>query len=256
MGDYASFIEHVYRITGINLADYKEAQMKRRLTSFREREGFRSFHTLVQGLEDDPGLLERFLNRMTINVSEFFRNPERWRCLQEEVLPVLHQRFSALKCWSAACSTGEEPYTLAMILEQLRYRYELWATDIDRPALEKAKAGEYERQTLKHVSTNLRQTYLNELADGRFRVKNRLKTHIRFEHHDLLRDSYPSQRHLIVCRNVLIYFTDAAKERIYRSFARSLLIGGVLFVGSTEQILRPEQYGFSPVAPFIYERTN
>ncbi|MFS8580953.1 MAG: chemotaxis protein CheR, partial [Novibacillus thermophilus] len=89
MDDYGQFVAQVYRKTGINLADYKEAQMKRRLTSFRDREQYASFHDMLEAFNRDPTLLERFLNRITINVSEFFRNPERWQSLQKEVLPVL-----------------------------------------------------------------------------------------------------------------------------------------------------------------------
>jgi len=119
MDDYGQFVAQVYRKTGINLADYKEAQMKRRLTSFRDREQYASFHDMLEAFNRDPTLLERFLNRITINVSEFFRNSERWQSLQKEVLPVLASNRAHLKCWSAACSTGEEPYTLAMILKEM-----------------------------------------------------------------------------------------------------------------------------------------
>ena len=121
MSDYALFVQKVYRKTGINLADYKEGQMKRRLTSFRDREGYENFYQMFQAFDDEPSLYERFLNRITINVSEFFRNPERWECLQEEILPMLVKQHAHLMCWSAACSTGEEAYTLAMMFTDRDY---------------------------------------------------------------------------------------------------------------------------------------
>lgn len=256
MSDYTVFVQDVFRKTGINLVNYKEAQMKRRLTSFRDREGYRNFSEMSRALDGDPLLMERFLNRITINVSEFFRNPERWRCLQEQILPKLAQKYSRLKCWSAACSTGEEPYTMAMILKHANYAFDLLATDIDRDALRRAEKGEYDGQALKHVSHEFKKQYVLPLERDRFRVNDELKRAVRFSRHDLLRDAYPKQCHLIVCRNVLIYFTDEAKSRIYQSFSESLVPGGVLFVGSTEQILHPDHYGLTPIAPFVYERIN
>lgn len=256
MDDYTLFVQQVFEKTGINLADYKEAQMKRRLTSFRDREKYVSFQAMLRAFDDDPLLLERFLNRITINVSEFFRNPERWRCLQEETLPPLVKRHAHLRCWSAACSTGEEPYTLAIILKQLRHSFELWATDIDRTVLERARAGEYDEQTMKHMPQHLRDQYFITLGGSRYQVNEELKKCVRFARHDLLHDAYPERYHLIVCRNVMIYFTDEAKARIYRAFAKSLVPGGILFVGSTEQILRPADFGLKPIAPFIYQCSN
>lgn len=256
MSDYALFVQDVFRKTGINLADYKEVQMKRRLTSFREREGYSSFNKLLHALDNDPVLLEKFFNRITINVSEFFRNPERWRCLEENILPDLAKKHPRLKCWSAACSTGEEPYTLAMILKRHCYDFDLWATDIDLGALERARQGKYDGQALRHVPEPLKQRYVRSIGNNRFCVDDELKKTVRIARHDLLRDTYLERCHLIVCRNVMIYFTDEAKARIYRAFSRSLVPGGVLFVGSTEQILRPDQYGLTSIAPFVYQRTT
>lgn len=255
MDDYTLFVRNVFRKTGINLADYKEGQMKRRLTSFRDREGFASFHKMFQAFDKDTSLYERFLNRITINVSEFFRNPERWECLEREILPTLAKTHSHLTCWSAACSTGEEPYTLAILLTELRYSFDLWATDIDRSALERAQTGQYNGQAVKHVPSLLKKRHLMPSGDDRFTVVPQLKERVRFARHDLLRDPIPENRHhLIVCRNVMIYFTDDAKQRLYRALAKSLVPDGVLFVGSTEQILQPEKYGLRPLVPFFYQR--
>lgn len=255
MGDYSVFVKRVYEKTGINLAEYKETQMKRRLTSFRDREGYKSFSDMLRAFGRDTSLLERFLNRITINVSEFFRNPERWRVLEEEILPQIAMKHPHLKCWSAACSNGEEPYSLAMVLEKLSGRsYELLATDIDRRALQNAQLGEYDEASLRHLSPQLKAKYLSPIGGNRYRMSDHLKRRIQFERHNLLSDPYPKGCHLIVCRNVMIYFTDEAKDRIYRRFSESLVPGGVLFVGSTEQILKPANYNFSPVSPFFYER--
>src|SRR5690625_3673582 len=110
--DYEHFVKNIYLKTGIDLSLYKEAQMKRRLTSFITNKGFKSFHAFYRSMKKDESLFNGFLERMTINVSEFFRNAKRWEVLEKKILPRLLQENKELRLWSAACSTGEEPYTL------------------------------------------------------------------------------------------------------------------------------------------------
>ena len=120
MNDYEIFVEKVKRKTGIDLALYKEAQMKRRLASLYEKKGFRSFVEFYNAMESNRELMDEFLDRMTINVSEFYRNGKRWDVLEQKIFPRLLKESSRLKVWSAACSTGEEPYSLAMVLSKLQ----------------------------------------------------------------------------------------------------------------------------------------
>ena len=260
MDDYQWFIERVKKKTGIDLSLYKEAQMKRRLRSFYEKKAYTSFQDFFErGINKDEKVLSEFLERMTINVSEFYRNPKRWQVLEQNILPRLDEaNRSTFKAWSAACSSGEEPYTIAMILEEHLKKtrhYSILATDIDEAILARAKAGIYTDRSLKELSKEQINLFFNEDRPG-YRIKDKLKKHITFRKHDLLTDTYDTDFDLIVCRNVLIYFTEEAKHDIYFKFNQSLKMGGVLFVGSTEQIFYPKKYGFEPEETFFYRKVK
>lgn len=253
--EYIQFISKIKRKTGIDLALYKEAQMKRRLTSLRNKRGFRHFSDYFQALNRDETLLQEFVDRLTINVSEFYRNPKRWELLKTKILPMLTQHHDKLSIWSAACSTGEEPYSIALMMKEHfpMVNVHIQATDIDDKALEKAKQGIYPEQALKDLPMEWKQKYFTK-KHGLYHIDPQMKRNITFQKHNLLADSYPKNIDLIICRNVLIYFTDQAKEKIYRNFSKSLQQEGVLFVGSTEQIFRPNAYGFTLLDTFFYQR--
>ncbi|NWL87305.1 chemotaxis protein CheR [Paenibacillus sp. 79R4] len=253
--DYAGFIQNVKHSTGIDLAQYKEAQMKRRLTTLRNKNGYSSFTSFFKAMMDNKTLFYEFLDKMTINVSEFWRNPNRWEVLRDKVLPVLSNGRSRMRIWSAACSTGEEPYTLAMILADqglLQSTY-LLATDIDEGALSKAAQGLYLERSLKDVPAEVSKRYFTQ--DGMmYRFDEGLKKQVTFKKQNLLADSFEEGFDLIVCRNVMIYFTEEAKHDLYHKFARALRPGGVLFVGSTEQIFSPGQYDLETSETFFYRK--
>lgn len=253
--DYQRFIALVKRKFHIDLSSYKETQMKRRLTTLRERRGFATFHAYYEALLRSPQLADEFLNRMTINVSEFFRNKDRWDVLEREILPFILRASPSPRFWSAACSTGEEPYSLALlILKQGKsLPGSILASDIDEAALHRAKEGVYEEKALRVIDERLISRYFTKEGD-RYRIGEKAREMVRFRKHDLLTDPYPSGFDFIICRNVMIYFTEEAKEGIIEKFSRSLKQGGFLFVGSTEQIFSPGKYGFEMVAPFIYRK--
>ncbi|NGQ94570.1 protein-glutamate O-methyltransferase CheR [Brevibacillus sp. SYP-B805] len=253
--DFLGFIANVKRMTGIDLALYKEAQMKRRLTSLRQKRGYDTFASYFEALAKDQALFYEFLDRMTINVSEFFRNPGRWEVLASKILPRLMQESRRLKCWSAACSTGEEPYTLTMILLEKDYMKEssMLATDIDEGAIAKAKQGVYTERSLQDVPKQLVTKYFIKDAMS-YRIADEVKRHVNFRRHNLLADPFETGFDLIICRNVMIYFTEEAKHELYQKFSRALRPGGVLFVGSTEQIFQPQQYSFEPEDTFFYRK--
>lgn len=255
--DYTGFIDQVMGITDIDLKLYKEKQMKRRITSLRNKLGYTDFFSYFKALETDGEMLAELIDRITINVSEFYRNPHRWTVLQDKILPALlkEKPASSLTIWSAACSTGEEPYSMAiMLMEHFpNVRFQIIASDIDENALKKAKLGSYQKQALKEVPELLRKKYFTEEKE-KFSVKPLLKQNIYYQKHNLLKDPYPKHIDLIICRNVLIYFTDEAKAYIYNHFASSLSNKGVLFVGSTEQIFQPATYQFRLMDTFFYQK--
>jgi chemotaxis protein methyltransferase CheR len=253
--DYSLFIKKVKDATAIDLSQYKEAQMKRRLTTLWTKKGYTSFVTFFDALMKDKALLYEFLDRMTINVSEFWRNPNRWELVEQKFIPDMLRKNRRLKVWSAACSTGEEPYTLAMILARQGALADthLLATDIDDGALEKAKKGVYLERSLRDVPPAYVKAYFRE-EGMMFQVSDELKRGVKFQKQNLLNDKFDSGFDLIVCRNVIIYFTEEAKHVLYQKFANALKPGGMLFVGSTEQIFTPGQYGLEPAETFFYRK--
>ncbi|WP_280768796.1 CheR family methyltransferase [Salipaludibacillus daqingensis] len=255
MDDYQQFINQIKGKTGIDLSLYKEAQMKRRLTSLREKRGFTTFSGYYNVLSKDQQLFEEFLQRMTINVSEFFRNPQRWDVLEYKILPRLLKKQTKIKTWSAACSTGEEPYSLMMLL--LKYlrstQIDLLATDLDQSIIDRAKKGFYPERSLKEVNQSMLNNYFINEQVG-YRVKDELKKMITFKRHNLLAERFEGGYDLIVCRNVMIYFTEEAKSELYEKFSHALKPGGVLFVGSTEQIFNPHKYGLETEDTFFYRK--
>jgi chemotaxis protein methyltransferase CheR len=215
------------------------------------------YEDYVNAIKNNKKMYDEFINYITINVSEFYRNPEQWGILKNEIIPILKKSGSNLRVWSAACSTGDEPYTLAMIFNELlpQRDIKIIATDIDHEVLEKAKNGVYSAKSIE----NLPKEYINnyfENSGEMYRIKDSLKRLIEFKHHNLLADEYPKNIDLIVCRNVLIYFTEEAKNQIYKKFNESLKPTGVLFVGSTEQIILANKYNFKSIKTFFYVKED
>lgn len=253
--DYENFTQKIFQKTGINLALYKEAQMKRRLTSLYQKKGYGSFNDFYQALNKDTQLMNEFLDRMTINVSEFYRNAKRWEVLEKTILPDLIKKNGSLKIWSAACSTGEEPYTLAMVLSKHipLANLKILATDIDENVLAKARLGVYSDRSLNEVPKDALNKYFQK--DGSyFKVTEEIKRAVTFKKQNLLSDPFAGPFDLIVCRNVLIYFTEEAKDGLYHKFSAALRPGGILFVGSTEQIFNPTLYSFETADTFFYRK--
>ncbi|MUK87271.1 chemotaxis protein CheR [Ornithinibacillus sp. L9] len=253
--EYIEFIARIKCKLGIDLTLYKEAQMKRRLTSLRDKRGFTNFDDYYNAMEQDNDLLVEFADRITINVSEFFRNPKRWDVLIQKVIPMLANTKRSLTIWSAACSTGEEPYSIALIMREYfpQLSLKLIATDIDDNVISKAKMGKYQSSALKDLPLELRDKYF-QLVNGYYELDESIKKMVQFKKHNLLEDAYPKNVDLIICRNVLIYFTDQAKDKIYTDFSKALQSDGVLFVGSTEQIFSPSKYGLHLLDTFFYQK--
>lgn len=254
--DYEYFKKEVYALTKIDLNAYKEKQMKRRIDTLIGKKGITGYEKYVDLIKKDKEAREEFITYLTINVSEFFRNIDQWNLMDKDMVPELIQKFGKnLKIWSAACSTGDEPYTIVMLLSKHipLNQISVTAWDIDTVALAKARAGVYDAKEVKAVPADLKKKYMIE-ENGRWRVSDEIKSRVTFKQADLLRDKYPTDYHLIVCRNVLIYFTEEAKDDIFRKYYQTLMPGGILFIGSTEQIINYRDIGFQRKNSFYYEK--
>lgn len=258
MRDYEWFKTEVFKLSSIDLNAYKERQMKRRIDSLISKNGFNGYETYIAALRDDKERYEEFINYLTINVSEFFRNTSQWDVLEKEVFPYLFERFSKdIHIWSAACSTGDEPYSLAMVLSKFvpLNKINILATDIDKQILAKAQVGLYNDKSVVGVPKEFKTKYFDEIGKS-YKISDEIKKTITFKQHNMLKDAYPKNLDLIVCRNVLIYFTEEAKDNIYIKFNQSLKKDAILFVGSTEQIIQPQRYGFEPIRSFFYKKIS
>ncbi|MDF2985564.1 MAG: methylase of chemotaxis methyl-accepting protein [Eubacterium sp.] len=226
--DYEGFKEEIFKMTKINLTLYKEKQMKRRIDALIKKNNFNTYKDYVHALKENKDLFKEFINYLTINVSEFYRNPDQWAVLEKEIFPLLLNKNRKINIWSSACSTGDEPYTLVMVLNKILplSSIKILATDIDMGALEKAQNGVYTSKSLENLPKEMREKYFTVIGDS-FKIKDEVKNCVEFKQFNLLRDTYPSGMDLIVCRNVLIYFTEEAKNDIYKKFNMSLNTQGV-----------------------------
>jgi len=254
--DYGYLKKAVYDLTKIDLNAYKEKQMKRRIDTLIAKHHIKGYDLFVKELKTDKALFEEFVNYLTINVSEFYRNPEQWRLMDSQLIPNLIGKFGkSLKVWSAACSTGDEPYSLVMALSRHipLNQIKIFATDIDKQVIATAKTGLYSAKSIAAVPPDLKKKYFTQIGPS-FQISSEIKARVEFKVHNLLKDTYPSGYHLIVCRNVLIYFTEEAKDEIFKKFYQNLAPGGVLFIGSTEQIINYKDIGYERMGSFFYEK--
>lgn len=254
--DWVEFKRKLKLKTEIDLDLYKEPQMKRRIGNLVTRAGMDSYSDYFDRVVKDKDEFASFIEYLTINVSEFFRTPEKFGKLETDVIPDLLTRSSRLNIWSAGCSIGAEPYSLAIIMKELtpNTRHRILASDLDVEILAKAKRGIYTSNELKAMTPQRRSRYFDVVEGDKFAVKQEIKNCIEFKRHNLLKDPFESGFDLILCRNVVIYFTEEAKDQLYANFFKALKPGGILFVGATEAILNFRKLGYTSFQPFFYQK--
>jgi chemotaxis protein methyltransferase CheR len=257
--EYGAFCSAVRRLCGIDLAQYKRGQMERRIRSFAERRGITRLREYADCLSGNADELEAFLDRVTINVSQLWRNPEQWDLLQHTVLPPLAARGQArFTAWSAGCSYGAEAHTLAAVCMQALpgVRSEIIGTDIDQRMVERARAGVFSLGDARDMPPAERARWFAE-RDGMLHAAPALRQLCRFDAGDLLAMRAPRQVYdLVLCRNTVIYFTPAVRDALHARLATALVPGGYLMVGSTERITEPAALGLEIAHPFLYRRVG
>lgn len=253
--DWEIFKQKFKAKSGIDLNLYKANQMQRRIGNLMMRHGAKTYVEFYHKIENDKKMFSDFVEYLTINVTEFFRTPEKFSELESKVIPDLLKKSPRLNIWSAGCSIGAEPYSLAMILKEItpQTKHRILASDLDIEILAKAKQGVYTDNELKSISTSRKSNYFKQ-ENGKFTVSAEIKSRVEFKRHNLLLDRFETGFDLILCRNVVIYFTEAAKDQLYRRFFDALKPGGVLFVGGTEAILNFRDMGYQSYLPFFYKK--
>jgi chemotaxis protein methyltransferase CheR len=256
--EFEQFRRRAYQLTGLDLASYKAPQMHRRLSVLLTRLRISSYAEYARMLETDAARRQEFRDYVTINVSEFFRDAARFAELEQRILPDLLKRGASLRVWSAGCSNGSEPYSLSILLQELGpdRAHSILASDVDQTILDHARSGTgYLPADLRNVGAERTRRWFVGTPDGKVSVAPAARVGVRFAKHDLLRDAYPAGPFdLIACRNVVIYFTEGAKERIFDGFVGALRSGGVLFLGGSEAIMRPQRVGLEVMGPGFYRK--
>lgn len=242
----------VSRERGVSCGSYKEKCLRRRIAVRMRARGVHTYTDYARLLDRDAREYQELLDALTINVTKFFRNPETWDALRPYLMELWAARRrdgGPLRIWSAGCASGEEPYSIAVLLAEILgddlHRSFIDATDIDRLSLERTRQARYTESAFSEMPVHLKHRYF---VDGR--PVARIGEVVRVLHHDLTREPPPSPLYdLIVCRNVVIYFERAAQERLFETFVTALPPGGVLLLGKVETLFGPARERLTLVDP-------
>jgi chemotaxis protein methyltransferase CheR len=258
--DYEPFCLAVRKLCGIDLLQYKRGQMERRIRSFITTRGADDLRAYARMLQADQAEVAKFLDRVTINVSQLWRNPEQWEVLEETILPDLANTApthpNRVRAWSAGCSYGAEAYTLAACARRAvpRALVSVLATDIDARMVQRAKEGVFTAADARDAPTATLASHFT-MIDGAWHANAELKRMVRFETGDLLRaEPAAGAFDLVLCRNTVIYFNEDVRDALHGRLAHSLRSGGRLVVGATERVSDPARHGLAPESPFVYRK--
>lgn len=253
---------------------YKESTLKRRIERRLRATKVESYNQYLRVLSNDPSEYTRLIDNLTIQVTEFFRNPEAWHVIREEVIPkIIEQKKNreimnnglkpGLRIWCAGCATGEEVYSVAMLAEHLLderkidLEVNVWGTDIDGESLLRAEQVVYKPVVTKTVPEDMLNKYFYYDDEG-YKVIPSLRKRVYFRLHNLVSDDPLKQMDLILCRNVAIYFTRPLQEKIFMDFCNGLNDKGYLFLGKAETLIGPAREEFKVINKRwrIYEKND
>jgi chemotaxis protein methyltransferase CheR len=247
----------VLELTGIDLDSYKSQQMRRRLAFFIEKSNEMDVAAYCRKIKAEKDCLVKLRDFITINVTEFFRDAWAFTELENNILPALIRLKRTLRVWSAGCSNGGEPYSLAILLKTITGSslHKILATDVDELSLAKASAGgPYSLDSVRGVPAQYVKQHFTSSADALW-VKPEIRNMVNFQRHNMLSETFEQGFDLVCCRNVTIYFTDEAKNKLNQQIHNSLNNSGVLFTGSTEFIHDARAIGFNKIGNCFYQKT-
>lgn len=264
--EFAAIAELMRNAGKVDLEQYKDRCIRRRIARRLRACTVPDVAAYLALLRSDPHELETLAETLSIHVSQFFRNPDTYRILEQKVIPELFRRArqagrSSLTLWSAGCAAGEEPYSLALLVDDLAaadFAVKILATDISQPVLDAGRAAIFPVERLKELPPAVLADYFEEQGDGSYRLIARVRDMVCFEQHNILVDEPYPEVDLILCRNVLIYFTREEQERILSRFAAALAEDGVLVLGRSETLVGDLRQSFRAEFPVerIYRRTR
>ncbi|MDP8209554.1 MAG: protein-glutamate O-methyltransferase CheR [Candidatus Stygibacter australis] len=238
-------LDAIYSRYGYDFRDYARASMERRVKHYQKKSGYKSISEMIPRLLHDETFFQSLIHEFSITVTEMFRDPGEYRVIKEKVIPIL-KTYPYIKVWHAGCATGEEVYSLAILLEEagLYKKTTIFATDFNDEVLETARQGIYKLDNIQQCTKNYQQSGGSESFSQYYHAKyesivmdKSLKKNITFANHNLASDFTFSEMNLILCRNVMIYFNANLQNRALNLFDDSLLQGGFLCLGNKESLM-------------------
>ena len=242
--DTTALLETIYNKYGYDFTQYSQAHIQRRVRGRMSISGFKDIEELQEKIGTDDLLASRLLQDLSITVTEMFRDPYFYESLRNNVVPLL-KTYPFIKIWHAGCATGEEAYSMAILLKEegLYDRTTIYATDFNPRALEQAKEGIFSQKSIREYTSNYRRSGgKNSFSDyyiakyDMVMMDQSLKKNIVWASHNLVTDSVFAEVHMILCRNVLIYFNRDLQKKVHQLFSESLINGGVLALGTKESL--------------------
>lgn len=257
--NFDQFTDQAAKILNIKLNDYKIKRVQRRTDSIMRRYNIANYEDCLELLKKDLKFKGAYLDHFTINTSEFYRNPQNFQYLQDNIFPELFKQNKQIKIWSAPCSNGSEPYTMAIMLTILKYKesqYKILASDIDENILEEAKKAIYNPNSIQNVPTEILQHYFQRVNETpvKYQLNKEISKKVKFEHKNLINDPFTKGWDLILSRNFFIYLIGDIKEMLTHKFTEALNPGGFLFLGNTEFIFNPGNFGLEKVYSSFYRK--
>jgi chemotaxis protein methyltransferase CheR len=260
-------LEAIFRHYGYDFREYAAASLKRRLHNMLQLENLETVSRLQERILREPDCMGRFLTVLSVNVTALFRDPEFFLAFRNRVASLL-RTYPFVRIWHAGCSTGEEVYSMAILLQEegLYDRCRIYATDMDGTVLKRAREGIFPLDAMKQYARNYRKAGgIRLLSDyytgayGNALIRPSLRENVIFSQHNLATDSSFNEFHVILCRNVMIYFTRALQERVHNLFYESLALFGVLGLGNKESLqFTPHEHNFEQLEPGVrlFRRTR
>jgi len=254
---YEELVKDIEKRLKIQLSSYKIDYIKRRLLSrmnSTRQENYVDYHAYLRKYSEEE---EKLRNALTINVTKFYRDIDVFNLVRDVIFPDVLKKKQRIRIWSAGCSSGEEPYTYAMIIYELTRGVTtgniILATDIDQEILKKAKEGVYEKSALDNLDPKLVTKHFEQLADGKYKVKDHIKNMVQFQQHDLMK-GVPASRDndLVSCRNVTIYFNEEQKRLLVKLMHDALKPDGYYIMGMSEYMSKDVEHLFNSYKP-IYK---
>lgn len=263
--EFEQLSDYIRKQYGINLKEEKRTLVMGRLYNELVNNGFTNYTDYINHILNDKSgkALNTLVNKITTNHTYFMREAEHFHYFRDVVMPYLIKtvRNKDLRIWSAGCSSGEEPYTLAMIIDEVLGKNKVWwdskilATDISSKVLEEAVNGCYSKDDVENISPQWRLNYFQKISEDELKVTDKIRNEVIFRRLNLMDNTFPFKQkfHVIFCRNVMIYFNDETKRRLINKFYDLLEYGGYLFIGHSESIERGTT-DFKYVLPAVYRK--